>query len=199
MMSGLILITLMALIALVLLMGYRMITLVHSEPLSLSSAGVNSARQPVRSPNRKASVLSRGKAKASQRVTSNDRTELLTHLHILAGLQERDCRVSGLEVVGGTEAVQAFATAWLYGAACALCEPSRRHSEALDAMVAHIASRKTGGRQSLAMQTIGSLTTSSILLACFRSGLEGAEFWQEHQYVPPRHSLYGAITNNAFI
>jgi len=60
-----------------------------------------------------------------------DRTELFTHLHILAGLQERDCRMSGLELNKAPEAVRAYAAAWLYGAGCALCSQSARHSDAL--------------------------------------------------------------------
>ncbi|WP_239985812.1 hypothetical protein [Marinobacter salexigens] len=133
------------------------------------------------------------------RSATTDRTELLTHLHILAGLQERDCRISELQLSEAPAAVRAYAVAWLYGAGCALCDQPERHSEALASLVAQIASRKIGIRQSEAIQAISTLTSCGVLLACFRAGLEGAEFWQSHQYVQPESSLYSAITANALI
>lgn len=199
MISGLILVTLIGLAALVLLMGYRMITLTHTEPLSFGATSASDLSSPVHKPVKETPSTVLRMPAAGRSITSNDRTELLTYLHILAGLQERDCRVNGQELLSAPEAVQNYATAWLYGAACALCEPSVRHTESLEGMVAHIASRKIGNRQPQALQTIGTLTTSAVYLACFRNGLEGAEFWKEHQYVPAHYSLYGAITNNAFI
>ncbi len=199
MISGLILVTLMGLIALVLLLGYRMVTLTHSEPLLLHPVDADDTVLTALKPDQKASTITHRPSISGRSVALSDRTELLTGLHILAGLQERDCRVRGLELLGAPEAVQSYATAWLYGAACALCEPSLRHSDMLDGLVAHIASRKIGYRQPQALQTIGTLTSSSIFLACFRNGMEGAEFWKEHQHVPPRYSLYETITNNAFI
>lgn len=128
-----------------------------------------------------------------------DRTELFTHLHILAGLQERDCRISGLELSQSPETVRAYVAAWLYGAACALCGPSQQHSDALAGLVAQITSRKTGIRQAEAVQTIATLTSCETLLACFRAGLEGAEHWHRYRYVQPESSLYAAITANALI
>lgn len=207
MMSGLVLVILAGLVALVLLMAYRMLTLVRSEPWPVSSvttATTDHAGFHVQSPVLKTptAALPRPTLKvsaASRHSASADRTELFTQLHILAGLQERDCRVNSLELGTAPEAVQGYAAAWLYGAACALCEPTFRHTDALGGLVAHIASRKTGGRQPQALQAVGTLTHSTVLLACFRHGLEGAEFWREHQHVPPRYSLYEAITANAFI
>ena len=66
-------------------------------------------------------------------------------------------------------------------------------------LVAQIAGRKMPLRQSEAVQTLASLTGDNTLLACFRHGLQGAEYWSEHRYVPARDSLYDAITSNAFI
>jgi hypothetical protein len=140
-----------------------------------------------------------GVVRQQTRSVSMDRTELFTHLHILAGLQERDCRMSGLELNKAPEAVRAYAAAWLYGAGCALCSQSARHSDALAGLVAQIASRKTGIRQSEAMRAIATLTSCGVLLACFRAGLQGAEYWRSHQYVQPENSLYTAITANALI
>lgn len=199
MISGLILVTLLGLVALMLLLGYRMMTLVRTEPMHMNPVGTGDASLPAYEPVQKISTAPHKVSSYGQHLRSGDRAKLLTHLHILAGLQERDCRVSGLNLTNAPELVQGYATAWLYGAACALCEPSLRHSEALRTMVAHIASRKTGGRQQQALNTLDTLTSNIILLACFRGGLKGAEFWLENQHVSPRHSLYEAITTNAFI
>ena len=128
-----------------------------------------------------------------------DRAELSSKLHILAGLQERDCQLKGLNLTDAPQAVRSYATAWLYGASCSLCPKAVRHSEGLAGIVAGIASRKTGIRQSEAIQTISTLTSSNILLACYRAGLEGAEFWEENHHVPASSSLYDAVTSNAFI
>ncbi len=86
-----------------------------------------------------------------------------------------------------------------HGAGCALSDKTLRHSETLAVIVAQITSRKTGIRQPEALQTISTLTADKTHLACFRAGLEGAEFWQYNHYVPPTSRLYEAITDNAFI
>jgi len=130
---------------------------------------------------------------------TSDRTLLLSHLHILAGLQERDCRVNGLVLAEAPAAVRAYASVWLYGASCALSHKSFRHSEALEALVARTISRKAGIQQSEAIQAISTLTSSSILLACYRAGLEGAEYWSVHHFVPSGCSLHDVITSNAFV
>ncbi|MBJ6137863.1 hypothetical protein [Marinobacter litoralis] len=128
-----------------------------------------------------------------------DRADLCSKLHILAGLQERDCQLKGLALAEAPPAVRAYATAWLYGASCSLCPKPARHTDGLIAIVAGIASRKTGMRQSEAMQTIATLTSSNILLACYRAGLDGAKFWEDHHHVTASSSLYEAVTSNAFI
>ncbi|WP_257900129.1 hypothetical protein [Marinobacter sp. F4206] len=168
-------------------MAFRMVTLVRAAPVTENVTRDEVAPVPVR------------RTPAARQVAGADRTELLTQLHILAGLQERDCRVKGLELGDAPEAVRDYAAVWLYGAACALCDTPARHSESLAGLAAHIASRKIGIRQPQALQAISTLTQSSILLACYRGGLEGAEFWRQHHYVTPGDSLYEAITANAFI
>lgn len=190
MIEGLVVLTQVGLLVLVGVLVRRMLTLTRSEPL-LAVATDNQFLPVV--PKEKPS------APKPKRQASSDRTELFTHLHILAGLQERDCRISGLQLSEAPEMVRAYAAAWLYGAACALCHQTERHSDALAGMVAQITTRKTGIRQSEAVQAIATLTSCSVLLACFRAGLEGAEFWQENQYVQPENSLYSAITANALI
>ncbi|QBM17000.1 hypothetical protein MARI_11040 [Marinobacter sp. JH2] len=140
----------------------------------------------------------RPQAKGTPRLAL-DRTELCSKLHILAGLQERDCKLKGLNLIEAPQAVRTYATAWLYGASCSLSPKVVRHSEELAGIVAGIASRKTGIRQSEAIQTLSTLTSSDILLVCYRAGLEGAEFWEENHHVPASSSLYDAVTSNAFI
>ncbi len=189
MVDGLIVLTQAGLLALFLLLVFRMSVLVRAEPVNYTASidisephGFNPAH---------------GQETSSRPVS--DRAELITRLHILAGLQERDCRVNGLELSAAPEEVRAYAAVWLYGAGCALSDPSVRHSEALAGVVAQIASRKTGIPQPDAWQAISTLTGSPALLVCFRAGLEGSEFWRESHYVPPASSLYEAITANAFI
>ena len=189
MVDGLILLTQVGLLALLLLLAFRMSALVRAEPVNYTS------------------LVCMGEPHAADRASLrqhssrpvSDRAQLITQLHILAGLQERDCRVNGLDLSAAPETVRAYAAAWLYGAGCALSEKSTRHSGELARVVAQIASRKAGIPQPKALQAISTLTGSTVLLACFRAGLEGAEFWQYNHYVPPTSSLYEAITANAFI
>jgi hypothetical protein len=80
-----------------------------------------------------------------------------------------------------------------------LCDKSQRHSGALVGLVSQLASRKIGLRQPETIHVLSTLTGSATWLACFRSGVDGAEYWGEHRHVPQVYSLYGAITSNAFI
>lgn len=190
MINALVALTQASLLILLVTLAWRMLMLARSEPLLSTGAS-----QPATHLTRKEKSVLR----KTKRPASSDRTELFTHLHILAGLQERDCRISGLLLSEAPETVRAYAAAWLYGAGCALCNQSERHSDALAGLVAQIAHRKTGIRQSEAVQAIATLTSCGVLLACFRAGLEGAEYWQGNQYVQPENSLYSAITANALI
>lgn len=187
MVDGLVLVIQIGLVALVLLMAYRMVTLVRTAPMP--------PNVPIHGP----STAPVARKPVSEPVPASDRTELFTQLHILAGLQERDCRVKGLDLAQSPEVVRDYAAVWMYGAACALCDKSTRHTESLAGLAAHIANRKIGIRQPQALQAIATLSQSSVLLACYRGGLEGAEFWRQHHYVTPADSLYEAITANAFI
>lgn len=169
MIDGLVFVFELGLGALVLVLAYRVAELARSEPVSFTP------------------------------MATIDRTELYTQLHILIGLQQRDCREQGLDWLSTPPEVSQYAVAWLCGAACALCETSVRHTAGLNGLVAHIASRKTRIRQPEAVQTLSTLTHNNTWLACFRHGLDAAEHWRTYRFVPPHSSLYGAITNNAFI
>lgn len=189
MVNGLILLVQVGLLALLLLLAFRMSTLVRVEPVSFSPP-IDFHETP---------RFDRPTARETASTPVSDRAQLITQLVILAGLQERDCREKALDLATAPESVRGYAVAWLYGAGCALSEKSDRHSDPLAGLVAQIASRKTGIRQPQALQTISTLTRSTVLLACFRAGMEGAEFWQERHFVPAASSLYEAITANAFI
>lgn len=202
MVNGLILFIQVGLLALLVLMATRIITLVRSEPLAAGHQKTWSSSYPVDAHNPECPLSTSEWPVAVRKPVVDmapNRAELITRLHILAGLQERDCRLNGLELQAAPEAVKAYVVAWLYGAGCALSHKSTRHSEALLNIVAQITGRKTGIRQPEAVQAISTLTASTIHLACFRAGLEGAEFWRYNHYVPPTSSLYEAITANAFI
>lgn len=187
-----------ALIALLLLLAFRMLTLVRHDPFVPAAptahpefASPAPVRQPI-GPNR----VGAGHSLASRGL---DKCGLITQLHILLSIQERDCREKGLELDTAPDAVKEYVTAWLYGAACALCDKSQRHSGALVNLVSQLASRKIGLQQPEAVQALSTLTGSAALLACFRYGVDGAEYWSEHRYVLRDHSLYSAITSNAFV
>lgn len=199
MIDGFIFLTELVLVALLVALAFRMATLVRTEPFLQGGAAVlgNESLAPPPSPWPASTARAEGK-----RITPRaplDRTELLTQLHILMGLQERDCREQGLDWHTAPGDVSSYAVAWLYGAACTLCDKSLRHTAALQGLVAQIASRKTPLRQSEAIQTLATLTSNTTWLACFRHGLEGAAHWREHRFVPARDGVYEAITTNAFI
>jgi hypothetical protein len=200
--NGLILFIQVGLLALLVLLAVRMITLVRSDPLAASHQKVWSGSHSVETHHLELPLSTPEWPVAARKPVADaapDRAELITRLHILAGLQERDCRVNGLELSTAPDAIKAYAAAWLFGAGCALSDKSTRHSPALVAIVAQIVGRKTGIRQPEAVQAINTLTASTVHLACFRAGVEGAEFWRYKHYVPPTSSLYEAITANAFI
>lgn len=195
MVNGLVAVTQAGLVILLGMLGVRMFSLIRHE--STQQIGVMAGAGTLTAPTCTPRPVARKEPTPAFNPT--DKTELFSRLHILAGLQERDCRVQGLMLSGAPEPVQECAAAWLYGAACALTPRSQRHTEALSGIVARIISRKIGTRQPEAIQAIATLTSSTLLLACYRAGLEGAEFWQVHQYVPARASLHEVVTSNAFI
>ncbi len=201
MVNGLILLVQLGLLALLVLLAVKMISLMRAEPLAAGHQEDWAGNHPGTHQSEPASRHSEWPVAVRKPVVdaAPDRAELITQLHILAGLQERDCRVNGLDLSTAPNAVKTYVAVWLYGAGCALSDKTNRHSSALAATVAQIASRKTGIRQSEIVEAIDTLTASTVYLACFRAGLEGAEFWRFNHYVPPTSSLYEAITANAFI
>lgn len=187
-----------ALIALLLLLGFRMLTLVRNDPVIPATSAAYSELAPQVSPRKPVDPKGFG----SGRSFANhglDKCELITRLHILLSIQERDCREKGLELDTAPHAVKEYVAAWLYGAACSLCDKSQRHSGSLVGLVSQLISRKTGLRQPESVQALSTLTDSATLLACFRYGVEGAEYWSKHRHVPKPCSLYEAITSHAFI
>lgn len=204
MISGLITFLELGLFSLLLLLAFRVLSLTRSEALTPTmSADAHSSIYPVSShftaPLTGSDVkipLSGAGAKVAH---YPDKCELISQLHILASLQLRDCKQQELDLASAHTAVQEYAVCWLYGAACALSSPGRRNTEALAVLVSQFASRKTDIRQSDALAVISTLTRYSASLACFRAGIEGAEFWNNHRFVPREQSLFEAVTSNAFV
>ncbi|MBZ2168042.1 hypothetical protein [Marinobacter sp. F4216] len=186
--GSVIVVTEIALVALLLLMTFRMLALVRSAPVA-ESALTNEIfhNAPYSLP------LSK------QPLMAADRADLTSKLHVLAALQNRDSRIKALSIKDAPAMVRGFAASWLYGAAISLCEPRVRYSDELIDLVAHIGELKFGIEEQETYKAVATLTESGTALACYRGGLEGAKFWQRHHYVSPEFSLYGVLTNNAFI
>jgi hypothetical protein len=204
MISGLILFLELGLISLLLLLAFRVLSLTRSEPLAIAMpAETQSSIKPVSSqvPATPAGAHISKPPSWNGTKTAHypDKCELISQLHILASLQVRDCKQQGLELEKAHTAVREYSVCWLYGAACTLGSPSKWNSEGLAVLVSQFASRKTGIRQPDALAVISTLTRYSASLACFRGGIEGAEFWKNHHFVPREQSLFGAVTSNAFV
>lgn len=203
MLSGLIIFLELGLFSLLLLLAFRVLSLNRTEPLVPAvSTEPRDHQQPTNN-----TAVSRfrdsGAGNRSARPSPTrhqpDKCELISQLHILASLQERDCKQQGLEIDAAHLAVREYAVCWLYGAACALSRPGNRNADLLAMLVSQFASRKLGIKQPDALVVISTLTRQSSFLVCFRSGVEGAEFWKSHHFVPRETSLFDAITSNAFI
>lgn len=202
MFEHLVLVTELGLAACLALLAYRMTHLARTETLSFPSV-------PFTAPASRTAFVTTPPAPApreahrrqghpAQRGTA-DRAELITQLHILLGLQDRVCRDQGIDLPEAPEALKTYAAAWLYGATSALTGPQDRQTEAVARIACQLISKKTGLKTSTAQQALATLTHCSVMLACYRSGLESAEFWLEHHYVPSELALNTTITNNAFV
>lgn len=202
MVNGLVTATELGLIGLVGILALRMYSLTRGEEAfhpALVAVEAGTTAGPIAAGGVPGQPARRGSRNGSTEIKPRHRAELRTQLHILAGLQERDCRENGLVLAEAPDGVKIYSAAWLYGAGCALSTKPVRHSEALAGIVTRIIQQKTGLRQPAAVQAISTLTSSNALLACYRAGLDGAEHWQSHHYVPAHCSLFGAATSNAFI
>ncbi|WP_336366507.1 hypothetical protein [Marinobacter sp. C2H3] len=184
--------SLLGLAGLVLLLGVKVKALARTEPLMDAMPDSRSGGFPAPAEDVFAPVM------PSERPRANH-LELVTQLHILAGLQDRDCREQALPLAQSPGQVRVYAGIWLYGAANALCERSARHSPQLAALAAQIAGRKWEAPHTDLLWAIRNLTSDSVYLTCFRAGLEGASHWQGHHFVPAPASVYQAVTSNAFI
>ena len=191
-MSSLIIILELGLFALLLLLAFRVLSLTRSEPLSPSPS------LDVAAPTERTATTSSFSRPAAT-LKNPDKCELISQLHILTSLQMRDRKEQGLEIETAHLAVREYTVCWLYGAACALSSPNERDTDALSRIVSQFASRKAGIRQSEAVTVIATMTRHSAFLSCFRGGIEGAEFWKTHHFVPNDKSLFEAVTSNAFI
>lgn len=128
-----------------------------------------------------------------------DRPGLIPQLHILASLQVRDCKQQAFDLETAHPTVREYAVCWFYGAACALNPSGTGNTDRLAFLVSQLASRKIGIGQPEALSALSTITRQSASLACFRSGIEGAKFWQTHQFVPRDKSLFEAVNSNALV
>lgn len=183
-------------------LAFRMTSLARTETVSLQSAPATVAPEIYAGLVRTNGTThdSGYRRQATTRSHSGvDRAELITQLHILLGLQDRVCRDNGIDLHEAPDAIKTYAAAWLYGATAALTGPQERQTEAVARIACQLISKKTGLKTATAQQALATLTRCSVMLACYRSGLESAEFWLEHHYVPAEHALNTAITSNAFV
>ena len=107
------------LIALLLLLFFRMLTLVRNDPfvpasvVTMVAGHPQSAQPPLPEAQKKRSVA----APQPSHTAPSDTCGLITQLHILLSLQDRDCREHGLVLETAPLAVREYAVVWLYGAA----------------------------------------------------------------------------------
>lgn len=125
--------------------------------------------------------------------------DITAQIHILASVQTLDARRQGIELRTADKTLKTLAAAYLYGASFALTFCSAlTHDEAFALAVKAISHNLDLGEVSV-NQMLATLTRSSSSLECYRNGLEGAEFWTVHRYVPKHQSLYTSLTENALI
>ncbi len=204
MISSLIILLELGLFTLLVLLAFRVLSLNRSEPLvpAMMTSEPHGSHRTGANPDGVCYRESQLDTSASKPLSARqypDRSELISQLHILASLQDRDCKQQGLDIESAHPGVKEYAVCWLYGAACALSRPGSRNSEVLAVIVSQFASRKVGIRQPDALSVISTLTRHTAFLACFRSGVEGAEFWETHHFIPREKSLFEAVTSNAFV
>jgi hypothetical protein len=194
MITSLIIVLELGLLSLLLLLAFRVLSLNRSEPLI---SGV-----PSEIPLKPGAFRVRDNTSAPEAARASsqtDKCELISQLHILASLQSRDCKLQGFDLEAAHPTVREHAVCWLYGAACALSNPEQSHSEAVAVLVSQFASRKLGIRQPEALAALSTLTRQETSLCCFRTGIEGAEFWKSHHFVPRENSLFEAVTSNTLV
>ncbi|BES71468.1 hypothetical protein RE428_24860 [Marinobacter nanhaiticus D15-8W] len=125
--------------------------------------------------------------------------DLVTQLHILTSVQMTDTRRQGLDLKYASKPLKVMAAAYFYGATCGLTFSDGHDREKIaDAAIKVIQHALDLGEVSV-HQMLATLTASSSALHCYRNGLEGAEYWCAHRFVPDEHSLYASLTANALI
>ena len=201
--SSIIVLLELGLLSLLLFLVFRVFSLNRSEPLvSSSSAQDPDIHIPVVTtddqPQFRVSVPGGSKLTTKSSSHLHDKSRLLSQLHILACLQDRDCKEQGLELDSAHDTVRGYAVCWLYGAACAI-SPAGQNSDALAILVSQFAARKMGMKQSDALGAISTLTRQPAALVCFRMGVKGTEFWKQNRYVPRDKSLFEAVTSNTLV
>lgn len=142
---------------------------------------------------------------AYQRVTTKHATQmphtadLVTQLHILTSVQLTDTRRHGLDLIHASKPLKVLTAAYLYGAACGLTFSSGHDREKMTEGAVKVIQHALDMGEMSVHQMLATITESSSTLHCYRNGLEGAEHWQAHRFVPDSQSLYASLTENALI
>ncbi|ROT99875.1 hypothetical protein EB809_09125 [Marinobacter sp. R17] len=183
------------------LMAYRMYTLARLRPFRSTSAftpasvELAAASFPAAEATRDAyQRVTAGQSR--KRVRAND---LVTQLHIFSSIQLTDVRHHGLTLRDAAPTLKSLAVAYFYGAACGLAFGHVKEREKILEAAIKVIQHALDIGDIVIEQMLSDLTTSSSLLHCYRNGLEGAEHWQQHRFVPETQSLYASLTANALL
>ncbi|TBW49511.1 hypothetical protein EZI54_19525 [Marinobacter halodurans] len=186
------------------LMAYRMYSLARLRPFRSTSAF---APAPVETASvSTAFPATEATRKAYQRAADGQggrhplrATDLVTQLHIFASIQLTDVRHHGLILRDAAPTLKSLAVAYFHGAACGLAYRHVKERERIQEAAIKVIQHALDIGDIVIEQMLSDLTASSSLLHCYRNGLEGAEHWQEHRFVPEAQSLYTSLTENALL
>lgn len=203
-MTGLIVVGVEISLALLLMvMAYRMLTLARQRPSMAGTMARNDLHQPTDSHAALAAAVATRDAYsriAGHQAEAPDRmVDRLTQARIFASVQLTDTRRRGVDLPEAARPLKQLAAAYFYGATYALaCGKAEDHEKVLAEAIKIIEHALDMGEISVS-QSLATLTENSSALFCYRLGLEGAEHWQTHRFVPDNQSLYTALTANALI
>lgn len=185
------------------LMAYRMYTLARLRPFRSTSAftpvSVELASAAASFPAAEATRDAYQRVAAGQIRKRVRATDLVTQLHIFSSIQLTDVRHHGLTLRDAAPTLKSLAVAYFYGAACGLAFGHVKEREKILEAAIKVIQHALDIGDIVIEQMLSDLTTSSSLLHCYRNGLEGAEHWQQHRFVPETQSLYASLTANALL
>ncbi|MCH8498660.1 MAG: hypothetical protein LAT63_09290 [Marinobacter sp.] len=183
---------------LLMLLAFRIINLAREQEAALSPEGTLVADVL---PQRRApmNLSPASLAPSATGAGVSERQELTANLHILASLQLRDSRMRGLDIIAAPLPVRGYTAAWFYGAACALLSGRGYSHDSVIELISPFLARTLGMGEMAVGQSLHTVTHCSSKLGCFRLGVDGANTWLRKHYVTEDHSLYSAVTTQAFV